>query len=71
MAKLGWKEELRGVLDVSDYWERDAPVFIQYFEWCWHRPIYIGLPLAPLFAPLMILEIVALAVTTLARWGRE
>ena len=47
----------------------EFPLYIRWIIWCWHQPIYIGLPLSILFIPIILIDITYLIVYGLSHWG--
>lgn len=47
----------------------EYPFYVKWFIWCWHKPIYIGLPLMLFTIPLAIGELLLLFVIGLSHWG--
>ena len=47
------------------------PFYVRWVEWCWHKPIFIGLPLTLLVIPLVGVEALLVIVVVLSHWGRK
>jgi len=66
--KESWQSQFK------DLWHFDfdtpMPIYIRWIEWCWHRPIYVGLPLVFMFIPIMCVEVAGLIVYALVKWGK-
>jgi len=49
--------------------------YLGYAKWCWHRPVFLGLPLILLVPALMVVDLVSLVLTglwyLLSRWGKS
>jgi hypothetical protein len=46
------------------------PYFMRWVQWCWHRPVYLGLPLIPLFVCFMFIDFLLLIAYVIIFWGR-
>ena len=47
------------------------PFYVRWVMWCWHKPIFIGLPLTLLAIPLMVGEALLAIMVVLSYWGRK
>lgn len=48
-----------------------GPYYIQWVIFCWHKPIYVGLPLAFLTPIFLIGDAVIGLVWLVTRWGKN
>lgn len=66
-----WKEELKESFDLAAYPFDRKPLYVSWFIWCWHRPIYIGLPLAEVFLALIYVDLICVIGWGLYRWAKR
>ena len=50
--------------------KENTPAYIKWAIWCWHQPVYIGLPLTIFAFPIMAIDIIYLAVFIPLKWGK-
>ena len=67
-----WQQELKQVFTFKDYWAWETdPIFTRWILWCWHRPIYVGIPLVVLAFPLILLDGCLTAGYLFIHWGKR
>lgn len=45
------------------------PYYLQWVLWCWHKPIWIGLPLFPFLYVFLVIDVIIGLAWVITRWG--
>ena len=51
--------------------DEGVPYYIQWATWCWHKPIWIGLPLVLLTPLLMLVDLLWSPSILLVAWSKH
>lgn len=64
---MKWKQFVK----VGGDEEGGAPYYVQWGVWCWHKPVWVGLPLIWLAIPLMPVDAIYGLVILLTAWAKH
>ena len=56
---------------LNNYIHNNEPSYARWVIWCWHQPIYFGLPLIILSPLFLVVDGIIFITYLLVSWGRQ